>query len=69
MNINVLQTNFPPFFYSSFYFAYIEEDLEVGDPVITTIQAADFDQVGLNRASESCSYGLILALSGFEWYL
>ena len=45
VNIDVRQTNFPPIFFSSHYFATILESLQVGDAVITSIEAADFDPV------------------------
>lgn len=45
VNIEVKQTNFPPTFYSSHYFATIPEDWEVGHVIIASIEAVDFDQV------------------------
>lgn len=45
VNIEVRQTNYPPTFYSSYYFATIPEDWEVGRIVIASIEAVDFDQV------------------------
>ena len=45
VDITVRQSNFPPVFSSSHYFAAVAEDLLDGDVAISFIQATDFDPV------------------------